>query len=220
MNVSFFPRHSLVGSSSLPRLRIRSYIEIVSDISTLSFFPSRLVKYRRCVRASRKARKQRKGDGGSGEKRRRWQTVVREKETERGKKTEGQKDERRFALRRDRKRDSLGLVIYLKRSRAPCATTRGTPKLRRIAFSTRPNVRRNRGGDGDDDGDDENDSSLGGEEDRGPKTREKLSRHLAIRQGSHRFREIYDVHHIRRRFLEKSVSSEINRQISYSPCSQ
>lgn len=55
--------------------------------------------------------------------------MVREKEgegeEERGKR-EGQRDEGRFALRRDRKRDSLGLVIYLKRSRAPCATTRGT----------------------------------------------------------------------------------------------
>lgn len=125
VNVSFFPYRSLAGS--LPRLRIRSYIEIVSDISTLSFFPSRLVKYRRCVRASREARKQRKRDGGSGEERGRWQTVAQEKGREREKKTgESQRNERRFALRRDRKRDSLGLVIYLKRSRAPCATTKGT----------------------------------------------------------------------------------------------
>lgn len=72
--------------------------------------------------------------------------------------------ERRFALRRDRKRDSLGLVIYLKRSRAPLQRP-GGPKLRRIVFPTRPNlnVRSSRGGDGDD-GDDENDPSLGGEE--------------------------------------------------------
>lgn len=39
-----------------PRLRIRSYIEIVSDISTLSFFPSRLVKYRRCASGRRERR--------------------------------------------------------------------------------------------------------------------------------------------------------------------
>lgn len=81
VNVSFFPYRSLAGS--LPRLRIRSYIEIVSDISTLSFFPSRLVKYRRCVRASREARKQRKRDGESGEERERWQTMAQEKGRER-----------------------------------------------------------------------------------------------------------------------------------------
>jgi len=44
------------------RRRIRSYIEIVSDISTLSFFRSRLVKYRRRVRRCR-------GVGGERRKR-------------------------------------------------------------------------------------------------------------------------------------------------------
>lgn len=53
-------------------------------------------------------------------------------------------------------------------------------------------MRRNRGGDGDDDGDDENDSSSEERDDREPRTREKLSRHLAIRQCGHC--EIYDVH--------------------------
>jgi len=124
VDVSVFPYRSLVGS--LARLRIRSYIEIVSDISTLSFFPSRLVKYRWYVRASREARRQRKGDGESGEKTvADGSTKEKKKEREREKKTGGQRDEKRFALRRDRKRDSLGLVIYLKRSRAPCATARG-----------------------------------------------------------------------------------------------
>lgn len=105
--------------------------------------------------------------------------MVREKgreEEEERRKREGQRDERRFALRRDRKRDSLGLVIYLKRSRAPCATTtRGTEELRRIVFGRRGEGRRNRGGDGDDDGDDGNDSFAREEDEREPRIREKLS---------------------------------------------
>lgn len=128
------------------------------------------------VRASREATKRRKGDGRSGERRedggRQW--CERESGRKREKEREGQRDGRRFALRRDRKRDSLGLVIYLKRSRAPCATRPGGPKLRRIVFSTRPNVRRNRGGDGDDDGDDENDPFSGGERGSGAKNTRKI----------------------------------------------
>lgn len=132
MDVSFFPSRSFVGSSSLAWLRIRSYIEIVSDISTLSFFPSRLwnidaTSGRRERRESRGKETEdlaRREDGG-----RRWYENERERGEEGEKerrKREGRRDERWFALRQDRKRDSLGLVIYLKRSRAPCATTRGT----------------------------------------------------------------------------------------------
>lgn len=51
----------------------------------------------------------------------------------------------------------------------------GEPKLRRIVFSNL-NVKRIRGGDGDDDGDDENDLSLRGEENREPRTRVKNDR--------------------------------------------
>jgi len=43
--------------------RIRSYIEIVSDISTLSFFRSRLLKYRR--RVGRCRRREESGERGS-----------------------------------------------------------------------------------------------------------------------------------------------------------
>lgn len=78
------------------------------------------MKYRRCASGRRERRQ-------SGEKE--TEDLAREEKTvadSGAREREGQRDGRRFALRRDRKRDSLGLVIYLKRSRAPCATTRGT----------------------------------------------------------------------------------------------